>query len=116
MKTYIDKFETREVEGKLYVLVEVPHEEKPSGVPRIIINTSDIIGMLKEKGIKHGSCLQDSTLKNWRESNRKKEWIFEIFVDKPAEPVILEEEKSVQPKPKRHRRTRSSTKKVSTEE
>ena len=44
-------------------------------------------------------------------------WSFKKkVVDKPAEPVILEEEKSVRPKPKRTRRTRSSAKKVSTEE
>ena len=112
----IDKFETREEDGKLYVYIEVPLAWKLAKIPKIALNTQDVCAMLQEKGIKYGKCLQSDELKNWRENTRKKEWIFEIFVDKPAEPVILEEEKSVQPKPKRIRRTRSSTKKVSTEE
>lgn len=106
MKTYIDKFETKEVEENVHVLVEVLHEEKPSGIPRIVLHTSDIIEMLNEKGIKHGTCLQDSTLKNWRESNRKKEWIFEKFLDKTEKHVILEE-KEIKPVPKKKKRTPS---------
>ena len=69
----IDKFETREEDGKLHVYVEVPHAWKLANIPKITLNTQDI-------------C------------------------------VILDEEKSVQSKPKRAKRTRSSTKKVSTEE
>tara|TARA_R110002110_G_scaffold205115_1_gene417404 strand:- start:98 stop:442 length:345 start_codon:yes stop_codon:yes gene_type:complete len=113
MKTYIEKFEIKEVEENLYVMVEVPHEEKPSGVPRIIIKTNDIIEMLAEKGIKHGPCLQDSTLKNWRENNRKKEWIFEKFLDKAEKRVILEEKKEIKSVPKKKKKTpsRRTTKK-----
>jgi hypothetical protein len=112
----IDKFKTREEDGKLYVYVEVPPAWKLANIPKITLNTQDICAMLDERGIKHGKCLHSEELKNWRERTRKKEWIFEIFVDKVEKPVILKEEKSVQPKPKRQRRTRSSTKKVSTEE
>ena len=112
----IDKFETREENGKLCVCVEVAHERLDTNIPRIRIGTSDIQALLTEKGIKYGKCIVGATLKNWREHSRKKEWIFEIPLDKSPEPVIIVEEKSVQPKPKRVRRTRSSTKKVSTEE
>jgi len=112
----IDKFETREENGKLCVCVEVAHERLNTNIPRIRIGTSDIQALLTEKGIKYGKCIVGATLKNWREHSRKKEWIFEIPLDKLPEPVILKEEKQVQPKPTRKRRTRSSTKKVSTEE
>jgi hypothetical protein len=47
-------------------------------------------------------------------------WFFKKKVekplDKPVQDVIIEVEKEVKPKPARKRRTRSSTKKVSTEE
>ena len=112
----IDKFETRKEDGKLYVYIEVPHEWRSGKIPKIKLETKDVRALLDEKGIKHGKCIQNAILKNWRESYRKKEWIFEIPVDKVVKPVILEEEKSVRPRPKRTRRTRSSTTKVSTEE
>ena len=114
----ISTFETTEEDGKLHVYVEVPHEAPHQNIPRIRLETEDVLKLLSEKNIKHGKCLQASILKNWREHSRKKEWIFEISLDSSAKHVILEEEKSVQPKPKttRKRRTRSSTKKVSTEE
>jgi len=112
----IDKFEVTEEEGQLHVYVEIPHYDHLYHIPKISLGTADVEHLLAQRGIRHGKCLKDSYIKNWRHATRKNEWIFEIFVDKPAEPVILEEEKSVQPKPKRHRRTRSSTKKVSTEE
>ncbi len=112
----IDKFEIKKEGEKLFVYVELPHAEPLRKVRRFTLGTKQVLKLLEEKGIKHGRCLRKNSLSNWREHLRKGEWIFEIFVDKPAEPVILEEEKSVRPKPKRTRRTRSSIKKVSTEE
>ena len=113
----IETFKTREEDGKLYVLVRVPHSWAAGGIPKIRLDTKDIKKLLEEKNIKHGKCLTpDRSLINWREPTRKVEWIFEIPLDKLPEPVILKEEKSVQPKPTRKKRTRSSTKKVSTEE
>ena len=112
----IDKFETREEDEKLYVCVRVPSEHVPTNIPRIRLETEDVQNLLEERGIKYGRCIQSATLKNWRASLCEKEWIFEIPLDKLPEPVILKEEKQVQPKPTRKRRTRSSTKKVSTEE
>ena len=112
----IDKFEVTEEGGQLHVYVEIPHYDHLYHIPKISLGTADVEHLLAQRGIRHGKCIKDSYIKNWRHATRKNEWIFEIFVDKPAEPVILEEEKSVQPKPKCQRRTRSSTKKVSTEE
>ena len=110
----IDVFKTREFEGRLYVYVEVPMES--ASTPRIRLDLKDIENILKEKGISHGRCLAGKPLKNWRDSTRKKEWIFDLSLDKPSKPVIIKEEKSVQPKPTRKKRTRSSAKKVSTED
>ncbi len=112
----IDKFETREEDGKLYVYVELPHEWRSGKIPKMKLETKDVCALLDGEGIKYGKCIQNAVLKNWREAYRKKEWIFEVPVDKSVKQVILKEEKSVQPKPKRTRRTRSSTKKVSIEE
>ena len=112
----IDKLETREEDGKLYVYIEVPREWKSGKIPRIKLETKDVCALLDEKKIKYGKCLQGAVLKNWREAYRKKEWIFEIPVDKAVKDVILKEEKLVRPTPRRPRRTRSSTTKVSTED
>ena len=117
---HINKFETHKgPDGNLHVCIEVLHEYRPGSVPRIRIDAKDVASMLDERGIKHGKCItKDNTLYNWREHTRKVEWIFKISLDKKSKSVILKEEKSVQPKPKttRKRRTRSSTKKGSTEE
>ena len=110
------KIDIREEDEKLYVYVEVPHEGTPGGTPAIRLETSDICALLDEREIKYGDCLKKDSVRNWRENTRKGEWIFEIPLDKVLEPVILKEEKSVRPKPKRPRRTRSSTKKISTED
>jgi len=110
----IDEFKTEVKDGKLYVYVEVAHCDHLRGIPKEFYKTGNVKKALDEKNIKYGSCIKESLIKNWRHATRKGEWIFEIPVDKPAEPVIIEEEKSV--KPRRTRRTRSSTTKVSTEE
>ena len=113
----IDKFETREEDNKIYVFLEIPHEWTAGKIPRFRATTADVLKILKEKGIEHGPCIRQSELRNWREYSRRGEWIFEKkILDISPEPVIIVEEKQVQPKPTRKRRTRSSTKKVSTEE
>ena len=114
----INKFDTKEEDGKLYVYVEIPFRNDVKCITKFVFETEDVVAELTKRNIKFGKCLsrEHTKLKNWREYSRKGRWIFEIFVDKSAEPVILEEEKSVRPKPKRARRTRSSTTKVSTEE
>ena len=115
---HINKFETHQSpDGNLHVCIEILHEYRAGRIPRIRIDAKDVARMLDERGIKHGKCItKDSTLYNWREHTRKVEWIFKISLDKKSKSVILKEEKQVQPKPTRKKRTRSSTKKVSTEE
>lgn len=107
-------FETEQKDGKLYVSIEVPHYNPNYGIDKKEIRTGHVEELLRERKIKHGKCIKKSHIKNWYEPIRRGQWIFELVVDKPAEPVIIEEEKSV--KPKKTRRTRSSTTKVSTEE
>ena len=114
MSIKLDKFEVEEREGRLHVLVEMPPYNYNYGIPKDHIRTGDVQRLLAERGVEYGACVKEAHVKNWREATRRGEWIFDISVDIPAEPVIIEEEKSV--KPKRTRRTRSSTTKVSTEE
>ena len=105
MSIKLNKFEVEEREGRLHVLVEMPPYNYNYRIPN---------DPIRPGSVEYGACVKEAHVKNWREATRRGEWIFEIPVDIPAEPVIIEEEKSV--KPKRTRRTRSSTTKVSTEE
>jgi len=114
MSIKIDRFEVEEKEGKLHVFIEMPHYNYNYGIPKDHIRTGDVQKLLKEKGIEYGVCVKESHIKNWRHVTCRGEWVFELLVDIPEEPAIIEEEKAV--KPKITRRTRSSSKKVSTEE
>ena len=114
MSIRIDKFEIIEKDDKLHVYVEVPHHDHLLGIEKFELGTGTVQNELDQKKIKYGKCIKESHVKNWREVTRRGEWVFELLVDIPEEPVIIEEEKTV--KPKITRRTRSSTKKVSTEE
>ena len=113
----INKFEITKEENKIVVYVELPHAHDNIGIKKDILTTDQVIEMLQQKGVGHGKCIQNPRkLKNWKEYSRKGTWIFlKKVLDKPAENVIIEVEKEVEPKPARKRRTRSSTKKVSTE-
>jgi hypothetical protein len=107
----IDKFETTIDGDKLVVYVEVPHEQEFQGIPRIRLETEGVVALLKEKGIKHGNCIQTAVLKNWREKTRKKTWIFEKKkLDKSSEKVILIKEEKPAPK-KRESRAKKKTSK-----
>jgi hypothetical protein len=110
MSIKLNKFDVEEREGRLHVLVEMPPYNYNYGIPKDHIRTGDVQRLLAERGVEYGACVKEAHVKNWREATRRGEWIFDI----PAEPVIIEEEKYV--KPKRTRRTRFSTTKVSTEE
>tara|TARA_Y100001963_G_C6443585_1_gene292522 strand:- start:24 stop:374 length:351 start_codon:yes stop_codon:yes gene_type:complete len=113
-----DKFEICEKEGKLHVFIAAPFEEENYNIPRFRIDTQDVIKALSEKGITHGPCIKEGLIKNWHKKRLDDEWIFNISIDKVEKRVIIKKEKQVQPKPKttRKKRTRSSTKKVSTED
>ena len=117
----IENIVIKEEDGKIYADLTLPLAQvfmrKP--VPKMVLETAHVVEILKERGIEVGKCIKDATVKNYRQLqySRQGTWIFEKKVlDKSPEPVILKEEKSVQPKPTRKKRTRSSIKKVSTEE
>ena len=84
----IDKFEVTEKEDQIHVYIEVPHYDHLYLIPKISLSTADVEKLLEHRGIRHGKCIKDSYIKNWRHATRKNEWIFEFFVDKPAESSI----------------------------
>ena len=119
----MDKLNTRiEIEEKddnILVHVEVNERKEYPLVPLIVIETKDVVSYLEEKNIKFGELISRGTSNNRRTHSRKGTWVFrKKALDIPKKRVIIKEEKSVPPKPKttRKKRTRSSTKKVSTEE
>ena len=100
------------------VFVEVSVEEQGGrdGVPIVKVYTEDVWKFLKNKGVEVTKVIHAPVVHNKREHHREGTWIFEKkLFDKPSKKVILKEEKPVQPKPTRKKRTRSSTKKVSKE-
>ena len=113
----IKNIDIKEDNNQIIVSVEVKERNDRLGVSKARLTTSEVTAHLEEKGIAFGQCVQQSTIKNWHPRLLEGTWIFEKkTLDLTPEPVIIEEEKAVQPKPKRSRRTRSSTKKVSTED
>ena len=83
---------------------------------KTIVNTRQVRRELAAQGYELGDAVQKAYLHNLNGVTQGT-WFFKKKVlDKPVEPVIIEEEKQVKPKTTRKRRTRSSTKKVSTEE
>ena len=83
---------------------------------KTIGNTRQVRRELAAQGYELGEAVQKAYLHNLNGVTQGT-WFFKKKVlDKPVEPVIIEEEKQVKPKTTRKRRTRSSTKKVSTEE
>jgi hypothetical protein len=105
-----------EEKGDLYnVCVKIPKYDVRVK-RKTIVNTSRVLSEAKKLGYELGEVVESTYLHNLN-GVIEGTWIFKKkVVDKPVKPVILKEEKSVQPKPKVTRRTRSSTKKVSTEE
>ena len=85
---------------------------------KTIINTKELRHRLEKMGHKLGKTVQTDQIHNLN-GKTQGTWFFEKKVekplDKPVQDVIIEVEKEVKPKPVRSKRTRSSTKKVSTE-
>ena len=80
------------------------------------MTTYNVRSAATKLGYELGEVVQEDYIKNMS-GTTKGTWTFKKKVlDKRKKQVILEEEKAVQPKPTRKRRTRSSTKKVSTED
>ncbi len=91
---------------------------------KTIVTTSSLRSAASKLGYEFGEIVQEDRIKNMN-GTTEGTWVFKKKVlDKPVKDVILKEEKPVlpktSPKPKakatRKKRTRSSTKKVSTEE
>ena len=108
-----------ETDESILVHVNVAEQKMYPLVPIIVVETEDIVAHLESNNIDFGPLAKLGKAHNKRNHNRTGTWIFEKkSLDKSSKKVILKEEKSVQPKPKttRKKRTRSSTKKVSTED
>ena len=106
-----------EKDNKVYVHVEMAIRNDNTGVGKAACTVSDVEAELQKQEVVFGECLEGKKLRNWREETRKGTFVFSKKpLDKPVEDVIIQVEKEVKPKPARKRRTRSSTKKVSTEE
>ena len=111
------KYTLEKKDDKLHVYVELHTYKKDSKGPFLYekISTYEVLKYLHKNNFSNLSVIKNDTAHN-KFGDGKGHWIFKIFLDKSSKPVIIEEEKAVQPKPKRKRRTRSSTKKVSTED
>ena len=113
----IEKFEIEEKDGKIHVFVQIPHSSQNRRIERFRCKTEDVLVILAKKGVEVGGCVIAANLKNWRDYSRRGTWVFEKkakkVLDNTPEPTIIKEEKPVRT---RKRRTRSSTKKVSTED
>ena len=113
----IKEFKVEKTDEQLTVYVKLKERNDRLGILKTRFSTSDVLEELKQQGHVPGPCTQESVIKNWHPKLLEGTWVFEKKkLDKPAKPVTLKEEKSVQPKSTRKRRTRSSTKKVSTED
>ena len=113
----IKEFKVEKTDEQLTVYVKLKERNDRLGILKTRFSTSDVLEELKQQGHVPGPCTQESVIKNWHPKLLEGTCVFEKKkLDKPAKPVTLKEEKSVQPKSTRKRRTRSSTKKVSTED
>tara|TARA_R110000824_G_scaffold69195_5_gene178279 strand:+ start:1162 stop:1494 length:333 start_codon:yes stop_codon:yes gene_type:complete len=83
---------------------------------RTIVHTGAVKRALSEAGYEFGEVVEETRINNANDVTEGT-WVFKKKVlDKRPKQVILKEEKEVKPKPARKKRTRSSTKKVSTED
>ena len=108
-----------EEQGDLYCVCVQVEKYNTKTKRKIIVNTSQVQRALRKMGYNTGEPVQTSSIYNLNGITQGT-WFFEKKVekplDKPVQDVIIEVEKEVKPKPARKGRTRSSTKKVSTEE
>jgi len=120
----INKFEITENEDSIKVFVEIDGANDRDN-PKGKFKTPDLMLELEKRDVtkRLGECTQEASLYNWRTPGLTGTWIFSKKtkkakkpLDKPVKDVILEVEKEVKPKPVRKKRTRTSTKKVSTGE
>tara|TARA_Y100000592_G_C5305780_1_gene237681 strand:- start:80 stop:406 length:327 start_codon:yes stop_codon:yes gene_type:complete len=103
-----------EEQGDLYCVCVKVEPYNPREKRKTIVNTDAVKRKLIEMDLPVGAVVQESYIHNLNGVTQGTWFFKKEKVDIPVEPAIIEEEKVV--KPKRTRRTRSSTKKVSTEE
>ena len=106
-----------EEQDDLYCVCVKVDPYNPKEKRKVILNTSDVRRALAKQGCEVGETAQESHIHNLNGITQGT-WFFKKKVlDKPAEDVIIKEEKEVEPKPTRKKRTKPSIKKkVSTED
>ena len=112
------KLIVEEKNNKIYVKAVVAQQRDYPLVPIVVITTEEVKKYLQQNNIDFGLCTQTPkvSVHNKRDHHREGIWVFEKkALDKSVKPAIIKKEKEVRPTPKK-RRTRSSTKKVSTED
>jgi len=104
-----------EEKDDLYCVCVKVDRYNPREKRKTIVTTSSVRSAAKKLGYEFGEIVKEDYIKNMN-GITEGTWVFKKKVlDKRPKQVILEEEKEVKPKPTRKKRTRSSTKKVSTE-
>jgi hypothetical protein len=105
-----------ESDETIEVNVSVAEQRMYPLIPIVVVETKNLMYYLEKNDIAVGALIKEGKAHNKRNHNRMGTWIFaKKSLDKPVDDVILKVEKEVKPKPARKRRTRSSTKKTSTE-
>jgi arabinogalactan endo-1,4-beta-galactosidase len=86
-----------EEEGKIIVLVSLTHRtvyrKRNEGLKWEKYNTSDILAILKEKGVRVNRVLIEDSVDNNDVDKLQGRWEFKKPVDKKARPVKLRREK-----------------------
>ena len=107
-----------EQDGMYCVCVKVEKYD-PRVKRKTIVDTKEVKRKVTQMGYQVGAPVQEAKIHNLNGVTQGT-WFFKKKAEKPLDnspkEVIIVEEKSVQPKPTRKRRTGSSAKKVSTEE
>jgi hypothetical protein len=104
----MDTFNVIVEDKRVLVKAELPPHD-PKYTPRQQIKTHQVVSHLKNMGVSHGECIQDTELCNSNPNALSGTWIFERFekkiektLDKSAEKVILPIEE-VKPAPKKRK-------------
>ena len=112
-------YKIEEIGDEIHVYVTVPFDPTTRTYQGEKVYSNDVQDYLDHIGLKYGEMLQKDTAHNKNGKAGSGHWVFKKkSLDNSPKQVILKEEKPVRPKPKttRKKRTRSSTKKVSTED
>ena len=111
-------YKIEEIDDEIHVYVTVPFSPTVRTYQGEKVYSNDVQDHLNQIGLKYGEMLKKDTAHNKNGKTGSGHWIFKKLLDNSSKHVILKVEKPVRSKPKttRKNRTRSSIKKVSTEE